>query len=279
MQMSYQYHMPSWGEVMHFSEGGACLTGIVATVCPKRGVSGAAASGSCIRTGESSPSNTRMAPSLRPATTVCRDSNRGAAAASPATSTFMKPWLFRSAVQPSLHGTSVSAPAAQGCSVAAFKATTDYVSSTAAKTSHSAAPEAFREECRSPKGPSAIEMKVTLMVGMNKRALIFSAMLGDHHPILKRHKHSARDLNGSARVLWAYRACLLSMGDPGMRSSESSCSHQPSVRPKVSVRNSVFVVSSLAMSSPPLRSSALQFWMVTSMSRVACSTFVAKSTS
>ena len=64
-----------------------------------------------------------------------------------------------------------------------------------------------------------------------------------------------------------------------MRRWPSSYSHQPLVSPKVSVRNSVLVLISLAMSRPPLRSSALQFWSVTPMSRVACSTLVANRTS
>jgi len=66
------------------------------------------------------------------------------------------------------------------------------------------------------------------------------------------------------------------IGEPGMRRSVSSKSHQPSVRPKVSVKKSVFAESSFATSRPPLRSRALHCCSVLLMLRVACSTFVAK---
>ena len=72
---------------------------------------------------------------------------------------------------------------------------------------------------------------------------------------------------------------LLMMGEPGILSSASSNSHQPSVSPKVSVRKSVFEDNSLAMSRPPLRSRALHCCSVRLMLRVACSTLVANTIS
>lgn len=77
------------------------------------------------------------------------------------------------------------------------------------------------------------------------------------------------------RWLPAALARLLSSGERGMRRAGSSYSHQPSVRPNVSVRNSVRAHSSLASSRPPARRSALQRCSVAAMLRVACSTLVA----
>ena len=98
---------------------------------------------------------------------------------------------------------------------------------------------------------------------------------GSHGTVIKFDFHF--ELKFEVELQWDLD--LLRMGEPGMRRSTSSYSHQPSVRPNVSVRNSVFVDSSLAISSPPLRSSALQCCRVFPMSRVACNTFVAKRTS
>ncbi|CAM4421481.1 hypothetical protein BOTU111921_29335 [Bordetella tumbae] len=77
----------------------------------------------------------------------------------------------------------------------------------------------------------------------------------------------------------SYHPCGLKAGVPGIRTASSSASHQPSSNPKVRCKNRLASLNSLSSSNPLPLSSVFTCRKVLLISRVACSTFAATTTS